>query len=163
MTAARDVGNAAKQGFLDAMRRHAAGVCVVTVGSGEAVNGMAATAVASFSADPPSLLVCFNGSASIAGEFRPGMRFGVTVLARRHEEVVRAFSRKPSGRARFADRGWRFEEDNCPWLDDAVANLACEVRLCTAYATRNAVIGEVASSRLGPDGPSLIYRDGMFR
>ena len=34
------------------MRRHAAGVCVITLGTGEEVNGMAATAVTSFSMDP---------------------------------------------------------------------------------------------------------------
>ena len=123
---------------------------------------MAATAVASFSADPPCLLVCVNGRASIATALQPGTRFGVTVLGRRHEEVVRAFSRKPAGRARFADPCWRFEENDCPWLVDAVANLSCEVRLCASFATHNAVIGEVARSRFGPEGSSLIYRDGVF-
>ena len=144
------------------MRRHAAGVCILTVGEGEAVNGMAATAVTSFSMDPPSLLACVNRQASIAQAMRPGARFGVTVLGRRHEEVVARFSRKPAGRARFDDDQWRFVEDGRPWLADAVANLDCEVQVCVAFATHQALVATVTGARLGPQGPSLIYRDGAF-
>ena len=148
--------------FKEAMRRHAAGVCILTVGEGEAVNGMAATAVTSFSMDPPSLLACVNREASIAQVLKPGARFGVTVLGRRHEEVVARFSRKPTGRARFDDDQWRFEDDAPPWLADAVANLSCEVQMGFDYATHRAIIANVTGAHLGPQGPSLIYRDGAF-
>ena len=148
--------------FRIAMRRHAAGVCVITLGEGEEVNGMAATAVTSFSMDPPSLLICVNGTASIAKDLTVGACFGVTFLGRRHEEIVALFSRKPSGRPRFVDPAWRFEPDGRPWLADAVANLNCKVQTSLAYATHVAVIGDVLSGELGPEGPSLIYRDGCF-
>lgn len=148
--------------FKEAMRRHAAGVCIITIGEGEAVNGMAATAVTSFSMDPPALLVCVNTEASIAQALKPGARFGVTVLGRRHEDVVSIFSKKPSGRARFADDRWRFETQECPWLEDAVANLVCEVKVTVTYATHQAVVGAVLGGRIGPDSPSLVYRDGCF-
>lgn len=148
--------------FKEAMRRHAAGVCILTVGEGEAVNGMAATAVTSFSMDPPSLLACVNKEASIAQVLQPGTRFGVTVLGRRHEEVVARFSRKPTGRPRFDDDQWRFVEDGRPWLADAVANLDCEVQVCFGYATHQAIIATVTGAHLGPLGASLIYRDGAF-
>ena len=148
--------------FKEAMRRHAAGVCILTVGEGEDVNGMAATAVTSFSMSPPSLLACVNQEASIAQVLRPGARFGVTVLGRRHEEVVARFSRKPTGRARFDDDQWRFTIGGRPWLADAIANLACEVQVCFGYATHQALIATVTAARLGPQGPSLIYRDGAF-
>ena len=146
----------------EAMRRHAAGVCILTVGEGEAVNGMAATAVTSFSMDPPSLLACVNREASIAHVLRPGARLGVSVLGRRHEEVVARFSRKPTGCARFDDEHWRFVEEGQPWLADAVANLSCEVQVGVGYATHLALIAIVTRARLGPEGPSLIYRDGLF-
>ena len=148
--------------FRIAMRRHAAGVCVITLGTGEEVNGMAATAVTSFSMDPPSLLICVNATASIAKDLTVGAGFGVTFLGRRHEEIVSAFSRKPSGRPRFADPAWRFESDGRPWLADAVANLNCRVQASFAYATHVAVIGDVIGGQVGPEGPSLIYRDGCF-
>ena len=151
-----------EQAFRTAMRRHAAGVCVITTGTGEEVNGIAATAVTSFSMDPPALLVCVNAAASLAQDLRVGARFGVTLLGRRHEEVVAAFSRKPSGRLRFVDEAWCFDPHGCPRLSDAVANLLCEVKVSVAYATHLAIIGGVCSGQVGPEGPSLIYRDGAF-
>ena len=144
------------------MRRHAAGVCIITMGTGEEVNGMAATAVTSFSMEPPALLVCVNREASLAQEMKVGARFGVTLLGRRHEEVVAVFSRKPSGRARFVDDAWCFDPQGSPWLTDAVANLTCEAEVSVAYASHLAVIGTVRSGHVGPEGPSLIYRDGAF-
>ena len=39
--------------FKTAMRRHAAGVCIISTGTGYEVNGMAVTAATSFSLAPP--------------------------------------------------------------------------------------------------------------
>lgn len=150
------------QTFKEAMRRHAASVCIITIGQGENVNGMAATAVTSFSMDPPSLVVCVNSDASISRDLKPGARFGVTVLGRRHEDVVGRFSRKPTGRARFADDQWQFAEHACPRLADAISNLTCEVQMAVSFATHQAIIGLVVGGEIGPEGASLIYRDGTF-
>ena len=49
-----------RQGFRDAMRQLASGVCVVTLGAGDERKGLTATSVSSLSAEPPTLLVCVN-------------------------------------------------------------------------------------------------------
>ena len=144
------------------MRRHAAGVCIVSIGEGEAVNGMAVTAATSFSMEPPSMLVCINEGASIAGELVEGAAFGLTVLGCGHEAVAAAFSRKPSGRPRFDQGAWRLEAGALPWLHDAPANLACVVVRTLAYRTHRAVIGRVDGVHLGEASASLIYRDGVY-
>ena len=92
------------------MRRHAAGVCIVSVGTGEAVNGMAVTAATSFSMEPPSMLVCINETASIADDLREGVAFALTLLGCGHETVATAFSTKPIGRPRFDHGRWRLTE-----------------------------------------------------
>ena len=148
--------------FRQAMRRHAAGVCVISAGRGENVNGMAATAVTSFSMDPPSLLICVNEAASIASQLGEGSAFGVTILGRDHEFIAAAFSRKPSGRARFAHGAWQLEAAAPPWLSNAPANMSCVVARTMTYGTHLALIGHVVSVRIGPDAPSLIYRDGQY-
>lgn len=148
--------------FRDAMRLHAAGVCVISCGRGEAVNGMVATAVNSFSMDPPSMLVCVNASASMATELAQGKVFAVAILGRHHEALVGAFSRKPSGRARYDNGTWRFGEHGPPWLEDAPANVECVVEQSLAYGSHRALIGRVVAVRIGPLAPSLIYRAGVY-
>lgn len=148
--------------FRQAMRRHAAGVCIVSTGEGEDVNGMAVTSATSFSFDPPSVLVCVNETASIAARLGEGCVFGLTLLGRAHEAVAAAFSRKPSGRPRFDHGAWMLEAGEPPWLADAPANLACVVERTLSYGTHMALIGRVRSAKLGPHGPSLVYRDGRY-
>ena len=149
--------------FREAMRRHAAGVCVISVGAGEQVNGMAATAVASFSMAPAAMLVCVNEQASIAQALSEGVAFGLTLLGRQHESVAVAFSRKPSGRGRFSHPDWRLDPEAPPWLIDSPANLACVVVRTLTYGTHRAVIGRVTSVRLGPPSASLVFHDGTYQ
>jgi flavin reductase (DIM6/NTAB) family NADH-FMN oxidoreductase RutF len=103
-----------------------------------------------------------NESASITEELSRGKIFGITLLGRHHENVAAAFSRKPSGRSRFDHGSWRFEEKTVPWLDDAPANLTCVLERSLAYGTHRALIGRVASVRIGPAASSLIYRNGTY-
>ena len=151
-----------EQDFRTSMRRHASGVCIVTAGSGEDVNGMAVTAATSFSMEPPSILVCINHSASISQALHQGRRFGLTILGSHHQDVAAAFSRKPSGRPRFENGRWRLDPEETPWLEDAPANLSCVVEARLSYGTHLARVGRVLEVRLGPDAPSLVYRDGRY-
>lgn len=57
---------ALRDDFKQAMRRLATTVAIVTTGSGETYAGMAATAVMSVTADPPTLVVAVNRTASMA-------------------------------------------------------------------------------------------------
>lgn len=148
--------------FRQAMRRHVAGVCVLSAGADGRLNGMAITAATSFSMDPPSVLVCVNEMASLAPQLIEGARFGLTVLGREHEAVAAAFGRKPSGRARFSHPDWRTPVGGTPWLQGAPANLSCVVERRLTYGSHTAIVGRVLDVRLGPDSPSLVFRDGAY-
>ena len=148
--------------FRQAMRRHAAGVCVLSAGHGEALNGMAVTSVASFSMEPPAVLVCVNERASLAPRLGTGARFGLAILGAGQSEVAAAFAGTPSGRVRFSDPAWRLQDDEAPWLEGAPANVSCVVERRLTYGSHTAVIGRVTAVRLGPDAPSLIFRDGVY-
>ncbi|MFD2497914.1 flavin reductase [Rhizorhabdus histidinilytica] len=54
-----------KEGFRHAMRRLATTIALITSGKGENWTGMAATAVMSVCAEPPTLLTAVNRTASI--------------------------------------------------------------------------------------------------
>ena len=144
------------------MRRHAASVCIVSAGSDDLANGMAVTAASSFSFEPPSVLVCVNCAASLAPLLSESTTFTLTVLGRQHEAVATAFSRKPSGAARFQTGAWTFERWGAPCLEDAPANLLCVVERRTEYGSHAALIGRVISARLGLETASLVYRDGRY-
>ena len=144
------------------MRRHVAGVCLVSTGIGAAANGMAVTAATSFSFSPPSVLICINASASVSPLLRLDAVFTLTVLGAHHRDVAEAFSRKPAGRARFRTGAWTLPTDGPPHLDDAPVNLCCRVVRELAFGSHRALVGEVEAVRLGPDGGSLLYRDGAY-
>ena len=150
------------EAFRSAMRRHTAGVCIISVGAGEVINGMAVTAATSFSMAPPSMLVCINESASIAQDLTEGAAFGLTLLGRGHDAVADAFSRKPSGRRRFDHGRWQLEANGLPWLEDAPANLACTAVRTLSYGTHRAIIGIVDNVHLTDACDSLVYRDGAY-
>ena len=148
--------------FRQAMRRHAASVCIISVGEGDSANGIAVTAATSLSMDPPAVLVCVNQAASISGCLREGAPFGFTVLGQDHEDIAVEFSRGPAGRARFLRGQWHLDGREPPWLENASVNLACVADRVTAYGTHLIVIGLVQRVRLGPDEPNLVYRDGRY-
>lgn len=147
--------------FRLAMRRHAASVCLVTIGQGQAMNGMTITAATSFSMEPPSVLICVNKAASLTPQLVLGAGFGLTILGRHQDWIASAFARSPGGRARFDHGAWRLDE-RLPWLEDAASNLHCTVVEAVAYGSHVAVIGRVDWVRLGEACPSLVYRDGTY-
>lgn len=148
--------------FRQAMRLHVAGVCVITAGRGEAVNGMVATAVTSFSLDPPSILVCINYNASIAEQIMADRRFGVTLLGAHHADAANSMSRQQSGRERFDCGGWRFSTNAPPVLDDASANLVCATVASLGFATHHALVGKIEAVTVQPAVPTLLYGNGTY-
>ncbi|OYX58036.1 MAG: hypothetical protein B7Y86_03210 [Brevundimonas subvibrioides] len=148
--------------FKQAMRRHAGRVCIVTCRDGQDINGMAVTSATSCSMAPPSVLVCLNKTASLLPLIQSAGVFGLTVLAAHHEGIAAAFSRKPSGAARFAHGSWTTDGDSQPWLEDALANMSCRVEQTIAYGTHVAMIGRIVDVQLAQDGASLVYRDGKY-
>jgi len=148
--------------FRDAMRRFATTVSIISCASGGCRYGMSATAVTSLSIDPPSLLVCVNKSTATHRVLSRGGRFCVNVLRSFHSQLSQAFSGKLKGEDRFRLGAWHESDDGVPFLDDAQANLFCEIDRITDYGTHTIFIGRVYLARVNADVDPLLYQDGKY-
>jgi flavin reductase len=150
------------QPFRDAMRRFATTVSIITCTHGGSRFGMSATAVTSLSVDPPSLLVCVNKSASTHRVMSRGGKFCVNVLRSVHAGLSQAFSGKIKGEDRFQLGNWKQTEDGLPFLDDAQANLFCEIVRVVDYETHTIFIAHVYSAKTQENVDPLLYQDGKY-
>jgi flavin reductase (DIM6/NTAB) family NADH-FMN oxidoreductase RutF len=150
--------------FKRAMRRLASTVTIISTADADGGrHGMTATAVSSIAADPPSLLICVNHSASIHEPLTARGRFCVNVLTTQHEALVAAFSGKLKGDARFGVGEWRNESCGTPYLQDAQCNLFCDVDTVVPYGTHSIVIGRVSAVLVEERVFPLVYADGGLR
>ena len=148
--------------FKQAMRRLASTIALVTSGRGDGWTGMAATAVTSVTADPPTILVAVNRNASLSPVLAEHRQFCVNLLAERHRDLVSLFSGPTKGLARFETGGWETSEEGLPVLSDAVASLMCTTSMTLEVATHTLFIGEVTRIVNHPTIDPLIWVDGKF-
>jgi flavin reductase (DIM6/NTAB) family NADH-FMN oxidoreductase RutF len=147
-----------------ALRRHPAGVAVITLMSASGPVGFTATSFASLSLNPP--LVSFNithASSSIAA-LRAADSFVVHLLGEHQLELARRFSR--SAEHRFADESlWTTTETGEPLLHGTPTWLRTTLRQLIVAGDSTLVIGEVVQIHLdGTDGTPapLVYHDGTY-
>ena len=148
--------------FKQAMRRLAATVTIITAAHEGRRYGMAATAVNSVTAAPPTLLICVNQGASIHAPLLASGRFGVNLLGHEHESLVPPFSGKAAGEERFAHGRWTEGWGGLPALADAQAALLCRVVSTFACGSHTVVVGEVEAIHIDGQPRPLIYQDGAF-
>lgn len=139
-----------------AMRRLASGVCLITAGD----RGMAATAVMSLTAEPPTLAIAINRSASLFEVLESGAPFCVNVLAQRHDGLVRLFSGAIPREQRFAHGDWDLAPDAPPVLRDALVSLVCRQGPRLETSTHVLFVGEVVRSTSHPEVDPLIWLNG---
>ena len=151
-----------REDFKQAMRRLATTVAIVTSGGADSFAGMAATAVMSVTADPPTLVVAVNRAASMSPVISEHGWFCVNLLAERHGELVGIFGGKKSGRARFENGDWRFDDPRAPILEDAAASLICETTGRFDVGTHTLYVGGVRSIVNHPLIDPLIWVDGRL-
>ena len=148
-----------RDNFVAAMRKLAATITLVTTRDMHGRHGMAATAVASLSADPPALLVCIKRTTSLHGPVSRVKRFCVNLLDRRHEGLFREFVARNGG-SRFQVGDWAEGAHQLPWLVDAAATVFCCVEQQIDYGTHTIFIGRVESVKIMLEQQPLLYQDG---
>ena len=155
---------ASETAFRAAMRQLASGVSLVTIGEGEARIGMTATAVCSYSAEPPSLLVCLNRGASIFAALKPGARFSINVLSAGQGELADVFAGRTGlkGAERFREARWEKTPAGAPALYGAAAVLDGEVEELIERHTQASVIARVAGAAAGAESGALVYWRGGY-
>jgi flavin reductase (DIM6/NTAB) family NADH-FMN oxidoreductase RutF len=149
-----------------ALRRHPAGVAIVTLTSPEGPVGFTATSFASLSLLPP--LVSFNitHTSSSIGALRDAASMIIHLLGEHQLPLAQRFSR--SSDLRFADSSlWRALDTGEPVLHDTPTWLRVELRQLLAAGDSTLVIGLVTHAHCAdeadgtPPAP-LIYHHGAY-
>jgi flavin reductase (DIM6/NTAB) family NADH-FMN oxidoreductase RutF len=150
--------------FRLAMREFASGVAIVTCGEGDLRAGCTATALASLSLAPPSLIVCIDRATATLARLRECGAFAVNVLGAQHEALANRFAGRGGvkGSARFARGEWTTLATGAPVLSDALAAMDCRVEEILDRHTHAIVIGAVAAARRAGDGSALAHWRSRF-
>lgn len=150
--------------FRQAMRQLAGGTSVITVGEGDHRTGLTATSVTSLSAEPPTLIVCVNLSASSWPLLEREGRFGVNVLTDRHQAVAERFAGRggEKGLRRYEGATWETLVTGAPILSGAAASLDCEVDEIIVRHSHAIVIGGVVAARIADGSSPLLYWRGGY-
>lgn len=147
--------------FKGAMRQLAATVTLVTACDEQGCHGMPATAVTSLSADPPSLLVCINQTASMHGPTVRSGYFCVNMLADHQSDLCNDFGARPS-KERFAVGNWQSGLRGLPFLPDAAASLFCIVEREMPYGTHTIFIGRILEALVNRERSPLVFAAGRM-
>jgi flavin reductase (DIM6/NTAB) family NADH-FMN oxidoreductase RutF len=126
--------------------------------------GLAATAVCSVSAEPPTLLVCVNQSSSLGKVIGVGHAFSVNLLRAEHEPLARSFGGMTGldQAQRFALGAWDCQGP-IPLLRDAAATFECRVTHAHESGSHFVLMGAVEAVHLGDEAcGALGYLNGGF-
>ncbi len=150
--------------FKKAMRKHAASVTLITVGSAPDRAGLTATSVCSLTTEPPQLLVCLNGHSRTARRLQEERLFSVNILGDQHRKLAERFSGPHgiSAEEKFNSGEWGRGPAGTPLLMDAVASFECELASSYPVGTHIILIGRVLNLLAERDSSALIYRDGRY-
>ncbi|MGV9747929.1 flavin reductase family protein [Rhodococcus zopfii] len=155
------VGN---EEYRSALRRHPAGVTVVTLDSGDGPVGFTATSFSSLSLNPP--LVSFNitHTSSSIDAVHAADSLVVHLLGEDQRHLAQRFAR--SADERFADRSlWGRLDTGEPALHDTPVRLRLLVHQLIPVGDSTLVVGLVADTAVtdteSPAGP-LLYHDGVY-
>jgi flavin reductase (DIM6/NTAB) family NADH-FMN oxidoreductase RutF len=146
--------------FKAGMSQVAGAVWVVATWNEDQPWGLTATAVCSFTADPPALLVCVNRDAGAHDHILASRRLSVNLLGAAQSDVASRFAGREGhqGQDRFAGVAWRRSASGAPVLDDCLAAFECEV--ITVYESRTHtafVCGVVGLDLAGAATEPLLY------
>jgi flavin reductase (DIM6/NTAB) family NADH-FMN oxidoreductase RutF len=143
--------------FADAMSALASGVVVVTSRFAGRPWGMTVTALASVSADPPTVLVSLGAETVSARSIVATGAFGVSILA--DTQVCVASHASAPGNTKFLDAFVERTErrSTSPPIANALAHLDCEVVDAVEAADHIVFFGRVHEARRRSGGAPLLY------
>jgi len=149
--------------FKSGMRRLAAGVSLIATEIDGQKHGLVVTSVTSLTAEPPSLLVCINKTASAHAHIEQAGKFSVNVLSPDATEIAKVFS-DPTRRAeRFALGSWTTLSTGAPILGEALVAFDCVVGAAMPYASHTIFVGEVKAVRVHEENEQpLVYFNRDF-
>jgi flavin reductase len=150
--------------YKSGMRGLASGVTIVATEHQGQRFGLASTAVTSVSADPPTLLVCVNKSASSHDALEATGCFTVNILHQGHKNLAELFG-SPAGREkRFTTHRWEPMDTGAPALVGALVTFDCRVVQSMSFSSHTLFFGGVIAVRASNAGElPLLYWDREYR
>jgi flavin reductase len=147
--------------YRDAMSRVAGAVHIVTTNGQAGQGGFTATAVASVSDTPPTLLVCVNRSSRSAALLKDNGLFCINTLVEADLELADVFAGRTGlmREQRFLKGDWDQSEGEPPRLVTALVALQCKIIDLRPVATHDIIIGEALSVCFGQVSKPLVYHD----
>jgi flavin reductase (DIM6/NTAB) family NADH-FMN oxidoreductase RutF len=164
-----DVVPVGGQAFRDCIARVPSGVNVVTTDGAIGLGGFTATAVASVSDNPPTVLVCLNRGSHQMRAFRENGVFAVNLLPAGGRAIAEAFAGRTGLTVpeRYAIGRWSRLATGAPILEGAVMSLDCRLTEAKDVGTHTVLFGVVVGAVRGEtrtDGAPeiLIYHDRHY-
>jgi flavin reductase (DIM6/NTAB) family NADH-FMN oxidoreductase RutF len=146
--------------FREAMSHLPSGVAVITARRSDGHPcGIAATALFSYSARPPSLLVSIWHGSRCHGALAECERFGVHLLRSDQLELAHRFADREA-QDKFAGLDWRWDRD-VPELAGVLAYLRCRRVENFVRYDHTALIGDLEAGRIETGEPLLYARRRM--
>ncbi len=145
------------------MRRLASGVVLIaTVCEGERF-GLTATAVMSISADPPTLMICVNRSASANEALSRSGCFTVNLLGGADRPIADLFSSSKHRAERFSNHEWGQLTTGAPVLLGSLASFDCRIVQTLPSSSHTLYFGEVIDLKMFTDEiRPLLYWNGTY-
>ncbi|WP_106743540.1 flavin reductase family protein [Yoonia maritima] len=150
------------EAFTAGMRRLAAGVSLITTTWDNQRYGLIATAVTSVCAEPPTLLICVNRTASIHDHLTQAGHFCVNVLSVSQADIAMRFATPKNRETRFELGTWGQLETGAPVLSGACVNFDCKTSHEMTQGTHTVLFGQIQDVWLQEMTQPLAYHDGSF-
>ena len=155
--------------FRDCIARFPSGVHVVTTDGPAGLGGFTATAVASVSDDPPTVLVCLNRRSPQTAIFLENRCFALNLMAAGTSAIADAFAGRTglAADARLSAAAWTRLATGSPALEAAVTTIDCRILEVREVGTHNVIFGTVVGTRMKPHAPAgsreiLVYHDRHY-
>lgn len=152
-------GSMEAEGYRALMRHQAGAVSVIATGKPGSRAGLTATAVASLSDHPPTILVCVQRKASAHDIIAASGVFSVNLLTTAQQDIAETFAgrRGLGGDGRFAVGTWSTLASGAPVLEGGLAVLDCRLVDRHDFTTHSIFIGRVLAGRWDGQAQPLLY------
>jgi flavin reductase (DIM6/NTAB) family NADH-FMN oxidoreductase RutF len=144
--------------FKRTLAQWASGVTVITTLREETAHGMTASSFSSLSLEPPLVLVSVDQRARLHQLLPETGRYGVSILAKGQEALSTHFAGRPADNLEIP---W-VEAEGLPFLDGAVAHLACDVFDAHPAGDHIIYVGRISHAQVWPDREPLLYHSGKY-
>lgn len=148
------------EAFCNIMCHLAGAVCVVSTSGPTGKHGLAATAVCSVCAEPPTLLAVVNRTSRTHPHIRKNGTFSVNILSEQQADVAKLMASKSDNQ--FAELPHKLADGGGVLIDDTLGQLHCRVVAEHDVGTHTIFIGRILDGNIGAGSP-LIYYKANFR